>query len=402
MRNTKFRRTTCINKLLQLKKTYRVVQGGTGASKTFSIISILIDRAMKSDGLLISVVSDVLPNLKKGAINDFETIMKATGRYDETRWNKSESFYTFTNGSKIEFFGMENEMKARGSRRSILYINEANRLSWKVADQLIFRTDFECWFDFNPSNKFWCHTEFVENDPDNTDFIVVNYLDNESCPQKTLNTIKKAKKLASKSNFWNNWYQVYGLGNIGRLESSVFKTLHYGSAPKEAQLLGYGMDFGYTNDVTTIVELKKWKDNIYFRLLMYETRANWRRIKDVANAKKVDFQKVTVADHDQRLIDDLRLADGDRWLIVKTDKRERNGIPAKVYFVQELERYNIFLDVVGSGELGEHLKNEWENLKYLEDKDGNIINKIFKSNDHSVDAGLYRWGYECIAKTDRF
>ena len=126
-----FRRTTAINKLLQLKARKKIVQGGTSAGKTFGILPILIDRAAKTPRLEISVVSETIPHLRRGAMKDFLKIMEQTGRYFENNWNRSLLTYTFANGSYIEFFSAEQESKLRGARRNMLYINEANNIDFE-------------------------------------------------------------------------------------------------------------------------------------------------------------------------------------------------------------------------------------------------------------------------------
>src|SRR5690606_17290486 len=157
--------TTAIRKLRQLKKRIKIVPGGTSAGKTFGIIPILIDKAARQPGLEISIVSESIPHLRRGALKDFEKIMKATNRWIEGNYSKSLLKYTFANGSYIEFFGTDQPDKLRGARRSILYINEANNVHFEAYQQLAIRTSQEVWLDFNPTNEFWVHTE-LQADPD--------------------------------------------------------------------------------------------------------------------------------------------------------------------------------------------------------------------------------------------
>ena len=112
MTEVKFIRTTAINKLLLLKARKKVIQGGTSAGKTFGILPILIDRATKTPGLEISVVSETIPHLRRGAIKDFLKIMEMTGRFIDANWNKTLLTYKFVNGSYIEFFSAEQESRS--------------------------------------------------------------------------------------------------------------------------------------------------------------------------------------------------------------------------------------------------------------------------------------------------
>ena len=164
-----------------MKSRIKVIQGGTSASKTFSILAILIDKAIKQPNLEISIVSESIPHLRRGANKDFLKIMKDTGRFIPSHYNKTLLRYEFTNGSYIEFFSADDESRLRGARRNILYINECNNLNYDAFLQLQIRTDSEIYLDYNPTSKFWVHTE-VLNQPD-TEFLVLTYKDNQALSQ---------------------------------------------------------------------------------------------------------------------------------------------------------------------------------------------------------------------------
>ena len=135
-----FKRTTAINKLLKLNKFIKGVQGGSSAGKTYGIIPIEIDYAIKHAGTEISIVSESIPHLKRGAMKDFIKIMQYTNRWNDTRWNATDFKYKFSNGSYIEFFSADSDSKLRGARRDRLYINECNNISFHAYTELAMRT----------------------------------------------------------------------------------------------------------------------------------------------------------------------------------------------------------------------------------------------------------------------
>ena len=142
--------TTATLKLKKLSKRIRAVAGSTAASKTISILLLLIDYAQREEKKTISVVSETFPHLKRGAIRDFLSIMKEEDYFVESRWNKTDSIYDFETDSKIEFFSADIPGKVRGPRRDILFINEVNNISYETFTQLEIRTRDIIWLDWNP------------------------------------------------------------------------------------------------------------------------------------------------------------------------------------------------------------------------------------------------------------
>ncbi len=142
---------------------YRIIveQGGTSAGKTIAILMVLLDYALTHDGKIVSIVSDTFPNLRKGAMRDFLDICRETNVLEVGVWNKSESTLTLPNGTLIEFFSTD-MLGALGARRDVLYVNEANRISWDTFSQLEVRTREKIILDFNPVNEFWVHKELLK------------------------------------------------------------------------------------------------------------------------------------------------------------------------------------------------------------------------------------------------
>src|SRR6056297_1054250 len=245
-------KTTAQTKIRKLKKRIRIVQGGTSSSKTFSIIPLLIQYALQKPKQEISVVSESVPHLKRGVIRDFIKIMQWTDLWDANSFNRSDLTYKFDNGSFIEFFSADHPDKLRGARRDVLFINECNNVTFESYQQLAIRTKKFIYLDYNPTNEFWVHRELK----DDADIVVLTYKDNEALEPSIVKEIEKARDKAKYSEYWANWWKVYGLGQIGSLEGVIFNNWKIiKSIPKEARLIGRGLDFGYSNDPTAIVEV---------------------------------------------------------------------------------------------------------------------------------------------------
>jgi phage terminase large subunit len=202
-----YKYTTTLKKIRSLKKKIRAIVGGTSAGKTISILMVLIDKCIKTPKLEVSVVGESIPSLRRGALKDWEKIMKDTNRWIEGNFNKSTLKYTFTNGSYIEFFSVDDETRIRGARRDCLFVNEANNISYDAYLQLSIRTIGHQYLDWNPSHKFWYYTELQGRD--DVEEITLTYKDNEALSPEIVKQLESYREKALTSTYWSNWVATY-------------------------------------------------------------------------------------------------------------------------------------------------------------------------------------------------
>lgn len=367
-----FKYTTAIKKIRALTKRKKVIQGGTSAGKTFGILPILIDKAARTPMLEISVVSESIPHLRRGAMKDFLKLMKLTNRYVDAHWNRSLLTYTFANGSYIEFFSADMDDKLRGARRNILYVNEANNVTFEAYLQLSIRTNKEIYIDFNPTQEFWAHTEVVPQE--DADFLILNYKDNEALDQNIVKEIESAKEKAKTSSYWENWWKVYGLGQIGSLQGAVFNNWkQIDKIPEEAKLLGIGLDFGYTNDPTAIVEVYNWNGQRIINELCYRSG-----MLNTDIAKILPSNVPIYADSSEpKSIEEIRR-------FGKTIRGVTKGKDSINYGIQVMQSQE-YLVTSNSTNLIKELRGYiWDT-----DKSGTKLNKPIDYNNHGLDALRY-------------
>lgn len=310
-----FQRTKAINKLLALTKRKRVIQGGTWAGKTYGIVPILINKAATLSGKKITVVAESIPALKQGAMGNFKEIMMLTGRWVEERWNATDRRYTYHTGSYIEFHSFDTVGKAQAAgKRTDLFINEGNYIAFDVADALMMRTTELIWVDFNPTTEFWAHAELLGQD--DTDFIILNYEDNEALPATILNELQQKINKAYfdpslpwegsniKSKYWHNWCQVYIKGQIGSLQGVCIPSWEQiDNIPEGANLIRHGLDFGWHPDPMACSSVYEWNDAIILHENFYQTQM---AMGDVAAALRKIPDGIIMCDSSQQiLINDL-------------------------------------------------------------------------------------------------
>lgn len=369
-----YSQTTATKKILGMKKRLRFVQGGTSASKTVSILLGLISMA-QSDKVptVTSIVSESFPHLKKGAIRDFLQILKVHNYYDEALWNKTESTYTFETGSQIEFFSVDQPGKVRGPRRDRLFVNEANNIPFESYDQLEVRTKEFVYADWNPTNEFWYHEQIV-NKRDDYEFLILTYKDNEALPPEIVRSIEQRKNN-------KNWWRVYGLGQLGEVEGKIYKDWQFiDDIPHEARLERRGMDFGYTNDPSVLVDIYYYNGGYILDERFYRKGMSNKDIADFINSIENKNTLVIADSAEPKSIDEIKLHGINIVGVVKGQDSVRQGIQ----FVQQ-QRISVTKRSV-------NLIKAYRNYLWKTDKDGKILNEPDHAFSDPMDA--VRYGFD--------
>lgn len=359
--------TTATNRLLGLTKRIRGVAGGTSASKTISILLWLIDYAQTHENELISIVSESFPHLKRGAMRDFLNIMQEHKYFKDSQWNKTDYIYEFESGSKIEFFSADQPGKVRGPRRDILFINEANNIPYETYTQLEVRTKKVIWLDWNPVSEFWWYTDVLP--AQNADFVTLTYKDNEALDPQIVQAIESRKGN-------KNWWKVYGEGQLGEVEGRIYKGwIPLDEIPPEARLKRKGLDFGYTNDPTALVDLYTWNNAFIWDEQLYRKGMS---NKDIADVILHGEQALVIADSSEpKSIDEI----ASYGVSIMGSNKGQGSVLQGVQYVQDKVIYVTKRSV--------NIWKEYNNYLWLTDKDGKIINEPQDFLNHAMDAGRY-------------
>lgn len=369
-------------------KKIHIVQGGTSASKTISILMFLISKAQSDfdkktripSPTLTSVVSESVPHLKRGAIRDFLKIMQEHGYYKESAWNKTDSIYTFETGSKIEFFSSDNGDKLRGARRDRLFINEANNVTFDAFDQLEVRTKEFVFIDYNPTNEFWLFTE-VQPSRNDWDKIILTYLDNEALDSSIVDSIEQRKNR-------KGWWAVYGLGQLGEVEGKIYKDWAIvDDIPHEARLERFAIDFGYSNDPTAIIAIYHYNGGYIVDELAFAKEMSNKQIADVI-INSANYNILTIADSaEPKSIAELQMY----GLTVLPCEKGADSVKNGIQVVQDQR--------ISMTRRSSNIIKEYRNYLWRTDKDGKILPIPEGGYDHAMDA--IRYGITSLVK-DKF
>lgn len=364
--------TTTLQKIEKMKSRIKVVQGGARAGKTIAVLIILCDLSFEQQDKVISVVTDSYPNLEKGAMRDWEKLLKATGRERYFKVNLSK--HTWTNlctGTTVEFFSCEAD-DALGAGRDYLFLNEASRISYDTYSQLAMRTTGDIWIDFNPVNEFWVHTNLLKR-PSGVEFLKVTYLDNEEIPAGVLDEL-----LSHKGDGTSNYWRVYGLGEIGSLEGNVYEgwqALSEGDIRK-GHLIRYGLDFGFSNDETAMVSIYELEDGLGLVEEVYQNGILGSQYPEILMSHNIDHSVLIVADAARpEIIAEIRNAG---YRIIGADK----GPGSVLRGIDRVQQRKIYY-------CGKNLEREFMTYGWRKKKSGELLDEPQDGNDHCMDALRY-------------
>jgi len=242
--------TIAYKKISELNKKIRVIQGGQGASKTFSILQIILIKIITEQPAVYTVVTSTYPQLRDGVIADFKNIFKDAGLNWDNYYKKGNNTVEYL-GSQVQFRHVDNSdfHKGKGSRRDYLFINEANRVNYASVEQMMARTSKTIWIDFNPDREFWVHENILKGGREDVDFIILTYKDNSQLPDGERKEIEMRRGN-------KNWWRVYGEGQLGVYsDRQIYSYEWIDKIPETAKRINSGMDFGLSPDPTTLIDL---------------------------------------------------------------------------------------------------------------------------------------------------
>lgn len=347
------------------------LKGGTRSGKTWAVMQLLdyIGRKSKKKRV-ISVVSETMPHLKKGAIRDFQDMLENENAWNVDQWHDTDKVYSY-NKAKLEFFSADAPKKVHGPARAILYINECINVEFEIYRQLAIRTTEKIILDYNPAWEFWVDTKLV---PHRDDIVVLTstYRDNDMLTAAQVREIESSREIDPE------WWKVYGEGQTGSVEGLVWKNWDIvPSMPKNLKKQWIGIDWGWTNPTAVMHIGLGEKGEIYIDELLYERNKDNPDIAKVIKDAGLAHLEVICDSAEPKSIKELKGL----------------GIPnAKATDSKEVDlgirivnRYKKHYTARSLGSIDENRK-----YRYAKDKKTDeYTNEVVKKFDHAKDAERY-------------
>lgn len=358
--------------------------GGTRSGKTYSILQLLYlncigEEQRGAPPTITSVVSESMPHLKRGAIRDFKTILQQEGVWQDDRWSETDKAYTFANGSILEFFSADNAGKVYGSARDYLFINECQHIEYEIARQLFVRTRKRIVVDYNPTHHFWVMDK-VET-KDNCIRIHSTFRDNQYL------SIEQVREITDNRDD-KNWWLVFGEGKEGKLDGIIYEMEQIDELPSgiEASSLKecYGMDFGFTNDPTTLMHVlaDTGRKILYIDQCLYRTHMRNADIIDHMKSIGVGSRAEIYADcAEPKSIAEIKSAG---FNIIACDKDAPVKSDKLKFQLQWMQGWKMYITKTSLDAI-----KEQRNYTWAKDKDGNPLNEPIDKFNHCLDALRY-------------
>ena len=359
-----------------------VNQGGTSSGKTVCILQVLAIRAIQEPDSIITVVGQDIPNLKRGALRDFQLYVLNDPIISEqvASYNKSERIYTFKSGSIIEFESYDNEQDARNGKRQYLFVNEAQGISYEIYKQLQLRTTKQTFLDYNPSAEFWVHEKVLKLPDVERKLLISDYRHNPFCPDSIVRNIE-----ALKDQDFELW-KVYGRGMTGKIEGLIYTNWHLcDSIPTDLERVK-GLDFGFNHPTALLdVAVDEASKCIYVDELVYESGLIPQELIELmTSVAPTDTIYADAARPDT--IEEIYRAG---FNIHKADKSVWDGI-------QKVKSYKIFIT-----RHSQNVLKEIRSYKWKVDKNGKSLEEPVKFLDDAMDAMRYAvWNYTTKEELD--
>ena len=353
------------------KEKIIVLQGGTSSGKTYSTLQRLFVLAIAEPNSIITVVGQDIPNLKKGAFRD------ATIIYNEStelvkyfpKVNQTDRIFQCTNGSLIEFSSFSDEQDAKSGKRDYLFLNEADGIPYEIVWQLAIRTRNQIFIDYNPTLKFWVHEKLIATE--GTKLIISDHRHNPFITSEMHRIIESIDD--------PELFKVYARGLTGRLEGLIYTNWTICERmPQEYKYRWTGIDFGFTNDPTAIVDVRLSEGELWVDEIAYTRRLTNLDIYNILKGENITRIETVADSAEPKSIEELKRL----GVLIEGAEKGKDSVNAGIDI---LKRYKLNIT-----KRSVNIRKEINSYSWKKDKKtGDYLNIPVGFLDHAMSAIRY-------------
>ena len=359
-----------IQDALQENKRYIFLRGSSRSGKTITALQHLIITALSKPNSLITIARETQVSIKNTILVDFKSVLETLNLWEDSRYNKVEMVYRFSNKSVIRFIGCDDSSgKLRGLKSTIVFCDEVNTISFESFVQLNIRCEEYMLAAYNPEiTEDWWGLEYEKKE----EGIMIHstWKQNPFLDDRIIKSIRELKELDP------DLYEIYSEGRVVPPREKIFVNYNtYTEEPRYKERY-IGIDFGYSNDPCAVVEVFINDNDIYCKELFYQAGTTNSDLIFVLN-EMIDKNIQIVADSaEPKSIQDLRRA----GFNIRGVKKGQGSV---LYGFQKMKTKKIHIH-----EDSTNLYKEFSELKFKKDRSGRVTNTPV-GDDHAIDALRY-------------
>jgi phage terminase large subunit len=374
--------TTIFYKTQGSKKTIVVNRGGAGSGKSHSIAQLLLYKFFNEQEKRILILRKTLPSLRISTLTLMNQLMNDYSLKDRIVEEKVHLNW-YHNGSIIHYQGLDDPEKVKSAEFNYIWLEEATEFTWEEYQTIKLRLRAESkdkipnqiFLSFNPiDERHWIKEKLVEDTTQDTKEIVSNYKDNPFLPAEYIKDLENLQLQDI------SFYNVYTLGNWGKLENIIYKnwtTCDWMPDVSAVDKVFYGLDFGY-NDPSALIECRVKGKDVWERELLYHTKlTNSDLIKKLQELIPEEKRQKHYIFADSAEPDRIKEIKDAGFKIKPAIKLVSNGIDI-------VKRFNVHIMSESLNLIKEKRAYSWK-----KDRNGNVTDEPIGIWDHLMSAERY-------------
>ena len=357
-----------------------LIRGGARSGKTYALIQMAIKWLIYGkvgpheikDGIAI-IARETFPALRRTVLREFIDVMHQMNLMKFVEWRKSTHEFKFQ-GRDIMFLSLDQESKILGMQTKWIWLNEANPISYNIFQQMFLRCEHFAFLDYNPYDDEWLKNELEDKRMKtlkDVSLTVSTYHNNPYLPESIKKEIEDLKYTDL------DMYNVYAKGEWVKAKGRIFPNFELvDDLPTSFDKEYAGLDYGYSNDPTALIQVRQVGKELYLKEHLYQT--------GLLNTDIVDYIKNNlfgikiIADNaEQKSIEEMKRA----RIRVKAAWKGKDSVMQGIQYVKQHKLF-VLKDSV-------NLMYELKHYKYQRDATGIYINKPEDKHNHLCDALRY-------------